>query len=102
MAKINPFITNGYYSEAYFCDRIEETIFLTRQVTNGNNVALISPCRLGKNVLNGLKSQGKQIWDTNFLPSYIGEHLLLHFIPFNLSSCNHDRHSLHSQDDKLY
>lgn len=102
MAKINPFITNGYHSEAYFCNRTEETTFLTRQVTNGNNLALISPRRLGKtgliehcfhqkeikenyytfladiyatknlqefvfelgkNVLNGLKPQGKRIWD---------------------------------------
>jgi AAA+ ATPase superfamily predicted ATPase len=102
MAKINPFIMNGYRSEEYFCDRIEETAFLTRQITNGNNVALISPRRLGKtgliehcfhqkkikndyytflidiyatknlqefvfefgkSILNGLKSQGKRIWE---------------------------------------
>ena len=44
----NPFITNGYFSPHYFCDRVEETELLTRLVTNGNNVALISPRRLGK------------------------------------------------------
>lgn len=44
----NPFITNGYLSPHYFCDRVEETELLTRLVTNGNNVALISPHRLGK------------------------------------------------------
>ena len=44
----NPFITNGYLSPHYFCDRVEETELLTRMVTNGNNVALISPRRLGK------------------------------------------------------
>ena len=44
----NPFITNGYVSPQYFCDRVEETKLLTRQVTNGNNVALVSPRRLGK------------------------------------------------------
>lgn len=44
----NPFITNGYLSPHYFCDRVEETKLLTRLVTNGNNVALISPRRLGK------------------------------------------------------
>lgn len=48
MEKINPFITNGYVSAEYFCDRITETEMLTRYVTNGNNVALISPRRLGK------------------------------------------------------
>lgn len=44
----NPFITNGYFSPHYFCDREKETELLTRQITNGNNVALISPRRLGK------------------------------------------------------
>lgn len=48
MKPSNPFITNGYFSPHYFCDRVEETELLTRQVTNGNNVALISPRRLGK------------------------------------------------------
>lgn len=44
----NPFITNGYLSAHYFCDRVEETKQLTDIVTNGNNIALISPRRLGK------------------------------------------------------
>ena len=44
----NPFITNGYVSPHYFCDCVEEIEQLTRLVTNGNNVALISPRRLGK------------------------------------------------------
>lgn len=44
----NPFITNGYLSAHYFCDRVEETKLLTGIVTNGNNAALISPRRLGK------------------------------------------------------
>ena len=48
MTKINPFITSGYISAKYFCDRITETTTLTRYITNGNNVALISPRRLGK------------------------------------------------------
>ncbi|MCD8183998.1 MAG: ATPase [Bacteroides sp.] len=48
MVKINPFVTNGYVSAKYFCDRISEAEMLTRYITNGNNVALISPRRLGK------------------------------------------------------
>lgn len=48
MTVVNPFITNGYVSPHYFCDRVEETGLLTRLLTNGNNVALISPRRLGK------------------------------------------------------
>lgn len=48
MAKRNPFVTNGYVSAAYFCDRNAETEMLLRHLTNGNNVTLISPRRLGK------------------------------------------------------
>lgn len=44
----NPFVTNGYVGEQYFCDRVEETRSLIDLLTNGNNVALISPRRLGK------------------------------------------------------
>ncbi len=44
----NPFITNGYAGADFFCDRIDETKMLTELLTNGNNVALISPRRLGK------------------------------------------------------
>ena len=51
MAKINPFITSGYRSKEYFCDRTEETSLLIKQISNGNNVALISPRRLGKTEL---------------------------------------------------
>ena len=45
---INPFITYGYESAEYFCDRKEETLELTTLWTNGNHVALISPRRMGK------------------------------------------------------
>ena len=48
MTVVNPFITQGYLSPHYFCDRVEETKYLTDLVINGNNVALISPRRLGK------------------------------------------------------
>ena len=44
----NPFVTSGYVSPHYFCDRVEETNLLTSTLTNGNHVALISPRRLGK------------------------------------------------------
>lgn len=45
---VNPFITTGYAGAKYFCDREQETADLTRLLTNGNNVALISPRRYGK------------------------------------------------------
>lgn len=48
MTKINPFITSGYLSPTYFCDRVTETNAVLRYLTNGNHVALISPRRLGK------------------------------------------------------
>ena len=44
----NPFVTNGYAGPEYFCDRVEETATLMRMLTNENNIALISPRRLGK------------------------------------------------------
>lgn len=44
----NPFIINDYAGPEYFCDRVEETAFLTRMLTNENNIALISPRRIGK------------------------------------------------------
>lgn len=45
---INPFITSGYVSPPYFCDREEESRQLIGNIANGNNVALISSRRMGK------------------------------------------------------
>lgn len=44
----NPFVTKGYAGPEYFCDRVEETRKLVELTTNGNNMALISPRRVGK------------------------------------------------------
>lgn len=44
----NPFVTNGYVSPEYFCDRERETEKIVSLLTNENNVALISPRRIGK------------------------------------------------------
>ncbi len=44
----NPFITYGYESAEYFCDRKAETRELITMLTNGNHTALISPRRMGK------------------------------------------------------
>jgi hypothetical protein len=46
--QINPFLTTGYISTEYFCDRISETENLIRLLRNGNNVTLISQRRIGK------------------------------------------------------
>ena len=47
----NPFVTKGYAGSAYFCDREKETKDLVQLLTNENNMALISPRRLGKSDL---------------------------------------------------
>lgn len=58
---INPFITFGYESPEYFCDRRKETEMLVRLLTNGNHVALISPRRMGKTGLLHHCFQQKEI-----------------------------------------
>lgn len=45
---INPFITSGYVDSDHFCDRVNETNEIISLLTNGNNIALISPRRYGK------------------------------------------------------
>ena len=45
---LNPFITSGYISEEFFCDRENESAILTKSITQGNNIAIISPRRMGK------------------------------------------------------
>ncbi len=47
----NPFIVGKYVSDRYFCDRLEETEFLRKQIENGRDVALISARRIGKSGL---------------------------------------------------
>lgn len=44
----NPFVTNGYAGAEYFCDRVQETSTIRELLLNENNVALVSPRRLGK------------------------------------------------------
>lgn len=45
---INPFIVAGKIQPEYFCDRVAESERLIKTVTNGNNLVLISPRRMGK------------------------------------------------------
>ena len=62
----NPFIINGYISPAYFCDRKAESEMLIRQITNGNNTALISTRRMGKTGLIRHCFQSKEIQKTYY------------------------------------
>mgnify|MGYP000764071790 CR=1 FL=1 len=49
MAKeINPFIVTGKIEPEYFCDRVKESERLVKSLTNGNNLVIISPRRMGK------------------------------------------------------
>lgn len=49
MAKTtNPFIVTGKIESEYFCDRVTESARLVKSVTNGNNMVIISPRRMGK------------------------------------------------------
>lgn len=49
MAKTaNPFIVAGRIAPEYFCDREAESARLVKVVTNGNNLVIISPRRMGK------------------------------------------------------
>lgn len=49
MAKAtNPFIVTGKIEPEYFCDRIQESARLVKSITNGNNMVIISPRRMGK------------------------------------------------------
>ncbi len=46
--RTNPFIVTGKIAPEYFCDRVSESARLVKSVTNGNNIVLISPRRMGK------------------------------------------------------
>ena len=49
MAKVkNPFVITGKIEPEYFCDRINESARLVKSITNGNNLVIISPRRMGK------------------------------------------------------
>lgn len=49
MRKItNPFITGAYVAPEYFCDREVESQTFVRNISNGNNLLLISSRRMGK------------------------------------------------------
>jgi hypothetical protein len=48
---VNPFLTMGYISKYYFCDRAYELELLKKNIKNGVNTTLISARRLGKSAL---------------------------------------------------
>ena len=44
----NPFVSQGYISPDYFCDREQETELMLSHFENGRNITLVSPRRIGK------------------------------------------------------
>ncbi len=44
----NPFVSQGYVSPEYFCDRERETELMLSHFENGRNITLVSPRRIGK------------------------------------------------------
>ncbi len=44
----NPFVSQGYISPEYFCDRERETELMLSHFANGRNITLVSPRRIGK------------------------------------------------------
>ena len=44
----NPFLTKGYESAEYFCDRDDETAALISNIKNGRDTTLVSPRKFGK------------------------------------------------------
>ncbi len=47
----NPFLTKGYISPRYFCDRQKETKTILEALTNGRNITLYGRRKLGKTAL---------------------------------------------------
>ena len=62
----NPFVTNGYAGAEYFCDRVQETATIRELLLNENNIALISPRRLGKTDLIWHVFDDKEIRRTHY------------------------------------
>ena len=48
----NPFIVTGKIEPEYFCDRVNESNRLIKSISNGNNLVVISPRRMGKTGLS--------------------------------------------------
>lgn len=48
---MNPFLINNYIRPEYFCDRVDETAILIRNINNQTNTALFAQRRIGKSAL---------------------------------------------------
>ena len=50
-SSVNPFVVSGKIPEAYFCDRVDESVQLEKSLVNQLNVVLTSSRRMGKTSL---------------------------------------------------
>ena len=58
--KTNPFLTKGYISPEYFCNRVNETNKIISAIKNGRDITLISLRRMGKTgLIHHVLSQGE-------------------------------------------
>jgi AAA+ ATPase superfamily predicted ATPase len=69
----NPFITKGYISKEYFCDREEETADILSAINNGRDLILYGKRKMGKSALikhvfHQLDNKTISIW-VDLLPS---------------------------------
>lgn len=62
----NPFIVTGKIEPEYFCDRISESARLIKSITNGRNMVIISPRRMGKTGLIRFCYDKPEIADTYY------------------------------------
>ena len=112
---VNPFVTKGYAGPAYFCDREKETKDLVQMLTNGNNMALISPRRLGKtDLIHHCFAQPAiskkyytfiiDIYATNSLADFVdvlGQAILEKLKPLGRKVWEHFYNSLHSIQQQI-
>jgi hypothetical protein len=66
---VNPFLTIGYISKSYFCDREYEVEVLKKSVKNGINTTLISARRMGKSAL--IQRVFESLEEENFACIYV-------------------------------
>lgn len=69
MNKVNPFSLSAYLGPEYFCNREKETLQLNDSLSNGRNITLFSPRRMGKTGL--IHHFFHTIDNKNTIPIYI-------------------------------
>lgn len=96
----NPFITTGYVSPEYFCDRKAESQQLIQDILGHSNTVLISPRRMGKTGLIEYCFDQMEIKD-NFNTIFIDIYSTLNLNDFVFMLGNKICKTLKSKDKKL-